>query len=101
MPRKRYSLQFKDEACRMVTEQGYTWKQVAAKLGICQQTLEYWLKKRGRLAEGQPPVAVEGSGDEPRLLRGRIRELERQLRQAQLEKEILKKATVYFASQKR
>ena len=99
MPRKRYSLQFKDEACRMVTEQGYTWKQVTAKLGIGKNTLEYWLKQRGRLEAEQSPLAVNGS-DEPRVLRARIRELERQLRQAHLEKEILKKATVYFAGLK-
>jgi transposase len=101
MPRKRYSLQFKDEACRMVTEGGYTWKQVTAKLGIGKNTLEYWLRQRGRLAAEQSPLTGSDASDEPRVLRARIRELERQLRQAQLEKEILKKATVYFASQKR
>ena len=101
MPRKRYSLQFKVEACRMVTDQGYTWRQVAAKLGITRNTLEYWLKQRGRLEPGQSPLTGNDASDEPRVLRTRIRELERQLRQVQLEKEILKKATVYFASQKR
>ena len=99
MARKRYSKQFKDEACKLVIDHGYTWEQAAGKLGIPQSTFDYWMQQRGRLETEQSPLAVNGS-DEPRVLRARIRELERQLRQAHLEKEILKKATVYFAGLK-
>ena len=52
MARKRYSQQFKDEACRLVIDHGYTWCQAAKKLGIGQSTFEYWMRQRGRLREG-------------------------------------------------
>ena len=79
-------------------DHGYTWKQAAQKLGVGQSTFDYWMQQRGRLRAGEvlPP-----DSDDPRVLRLRVRQLERQLREAQVEKDILKKATVYFASQKR
>ena len=39
------------------------------------------------------------ASDDPKLLKNRIRELEKRLKRAELEKEILKKATAYFATQ--
>jgi transposase-like protein len=36
--------------------------------------------------------------DDPQALKVRVRELEKQLKRAQEEKEILKKATAYFAN---
>jgi transposase len=98
MARKRYSSQFKEEACRLVTEHGHTWKQAASKLGVGQSTFDYWMKQHGRLREGD---VVPPDSDDPRVLRMRIRQLEKQLRESTIEKEILKKATVYFASLKK
>jgi len=39
------------------------------------------------------------ASDDPKLLKARIRELEKRLKRSETEKEILKKATAYFASQ--
>ena len=99
MARKRYTKQFKDEACRLVIDHGYTWEDAASKLGVPQSTFDYWMQQRGRLSDGEalPP----GNSDDPKVLKARLRQLERRLRQAEMEKEILKKATAYFASQKR
>ena len=36
--------------------------------------------------------------DDPKVLKAQIRELEAKLRRAEMEREILKKATAYFAS---
>jgi transposase len=99
MARKHHSIQFQDEACKLVTEQGYTQKKAADELGITDVTLRSWLKKRGLL---EPVVVVEPdyvASDDPRLLKSRIRELEKRLRRSEIEKEILKKATAYFATQ--
>ena len=46
----------------------------------------------------QALVAVQS--DDPKVLQAQIRELSRRLREAEIDKEILKKATAYFASQK-
>ena len=96
---KRHSLEFQDQACRLVTEQGYTQSKAARELGVTAVTLGSWLKKRGML---KPVEVIEPdylASDDPRLLKARIRELEKRLRQSETEKEILKKATAFFAGQ--
>jgi transposase len=95
MARKVYSDSFKDEACKLVSTQGYSVAKAAKELGVSPMTLEYWLKKRGhrKTVEHVPPQS-----DDPLVLKARIRELEKTLARAQMEKEILKKATAYFAS---
>ncbi len=97
---KRHSQAFQDQACKLVTEQGYTQKQAAEQLGIHLGTLRNWLKKRGLV---ESPAVVEPdylASDDPKLLKARIAELEKQLRRTETEREILKKATAYFANLK-
>jgi transposase len=99
MARKIYTLEFQDEACKLVSEQGYTQKKAADELGITDVTLRSWLEKRGLL---KPVEIVEPdyqASMDPRLLKSRIKELEKRLRRSETEKDILKKATAYFAVQ--
>jgi len=98
MGRKRYSKQFRDEACDLVLKHGYSWDAAISKLGIPRSTFGHWLQQRGRLADGQ---MIPPDSDDPQVLRARIRQLEAKLRNAEMEKEILKKATAYFASLKK
>jgi transposase-like protein len=61
-----------------------------------------WLDKAGwvRPAEGSvDPDASTPPSEDPARLRARVCELERQVRRLEMEKEILKKATAFFASQ--
>ena len=99
MSKKHYSIEFQDEACKLVSEQGYTQQRAADQLGITTVTLAAWLKKRGLLKPLQVVEPDYAASDDPRLLKARIRELERRLKRSETEKEILKKATAYFASQ--
>ena len=99
MARKQHSIEFQDQACKLVSEQGYTQRKAAEELGVSTWTLRTWLKKRGLL---EPVEVVEvdyEASDDPKLLKGRIHELEKRLKRSELEKEILKKATAYFATQ--
>jgi transposase len=96
---KHHSIAYQDQACKLVTEQGYTQKAAAKELGITDVTLRAWLKKRGLV---KPVELIEpdfATSNDPKLLRGRIQELEKRLRRSEIEKEILKKATAYFAAQ--
>ena len=98
MARKRYTTAFKDEACKLVTEQGYEIATAGKKLGVAEQTLRYWLVQRHW--EGPKAVGLEQEeSDDPKYLKARVRDLEQRLRRAEMEREILKKATAYFASQ--
>jgi|SRR5580692_11255420 transposase len=97
MARKGYSKEFQDQACKLVREQGYTQRKAAEELGVPVHQLYYWLKKRGLI---EPLVEADWpETDDPKLLKARIRDLEKQLRRSETEKEILKKATAFFASQ--
>jgi transposase len=89
----RYSKEFKQESLKLVTQQGYTVAEAARKLSIPDTTYEGWLKKIGWVKPPATPLP-----DDPQALRVRVRELEKQLKAAQEEKEILKKATAYFAN---
>ena len=65
---------------------------------VGEQTLRYWLVQRGW--KGQKQIGLESEeSDDPKILKSRIRDLEQRLRRAEMEREILKKATAYFASQ--
>lgn len=96
--KQHYSIAFQDKACKLVTEQGYTQQKAADELGVTRITIQNWLKKRGLL---KPLEVIEpdyAASEDPKLLKTRIRELEKRLRRSETEKEILKKATAYFAS---
>jgi transposase len=99
MAQKHHSVQFQDEACKLVTDQGYTQQKAADELGVTSVTLRAWLKKRGLLKPAEVVEPDYAASDDPKLLKSRIRELEKRLRRSETEKEILKKATAYFASQ--
>lgn len=93
MARKHYDESFKAEACRLVTERKYPKAEVCRKLGVSYQTLDDWLRKRRPNITPAQPMP-----DSPEAMKARIRELEKQLARAEQEREILKKATTYFAT---
>jgi transposase len=86
---RRYDKQFKIAAAKLVSEQGYTPKQAALSLGVHVNTLQYWVRVYGQ----QPQQQAETID----TLRVRVKELEKHNQQLVLEKEILKKATAFFA----
>jgi transposase len=89
----RYNKQFKQEAIKLVTEQGYKPAEAARKLGIPDTTYETWLKRAG----WQPPHAR--LSPDPQVLQVQLRESQARVKELELENEILKKATAYFARQ--
>ena len=109
MARKEYTRQFREQACRLVQVEGYSAAQAAKSLGIREGTLRYWLRPRG--PADQPHNQQGGTtarGDaaaadppDPKAMAIQIRELEALVRRLEMEKEILKKATAYFANQHR
>jgi transposase len=87
----------------LVRVRGYDVARAARDLGVPVATLNMWLKKAGwvRPAEGtvDPEDGVTPPSQDPARLRARVSELERQVKRLEMEKEILKKATAFFASQ--
>lgn len=89
----RYSRQFKQEAIKLVTEQGYKPAEAARKLGIPDTSYETWLKQSGWV---RPQAKLP---DDPKVLQVQLREAQARLKELEIENEILKKATAYFARQ--
>jgi transposase len=89
----RYSRSFKEEAMKLVTQQGYKPAEAARKLGIPDSTFGKWMENSGWKKEDSVKLS-----DDPHVLKVQIRELQTQVKRLQMEKDILKKATAYFAS---
>lgn len=97
-----YSKQFKEQAMRLVTERSYTPTGAARELGIPTNTLNQWLRKAGwtKPDKGDTrPSLPQTLSDDPAVLKVKLRQLEAENRRLRMEKDILKKATAYFASQ--
>jgi transposase len=93
-----YKEQFKEEAIRLVTDRGYTPTSASRELGIPINTLNQWLRKAGWKRPGKSAGSASLPED-PAALKQRVRELEAENHRLRMEKEILKKATAYFANQ--
>jgi len=92
--RKKYSKEFKLDAVSLVTDQGYTRTEAARSLDINANMLCRWVKER-QADDGQ---AFRGNGKlTPE--QEELRTLKAQVKRLQMEKEILKKATVFFAAE--
>jgi transposase-like protein len=96
MSRKIYTKQFREQAMDLVRVGGRDVMGVARDLGMPHSTLNLWLKKAGWVRGLEPAAAMS---DDPVALKVRLAELERQVKRLEMEKEILKKATAYFANQ--
>jgi transposase len=98
MSRKSYSLQFKDEACKLAASPDYTPTRAAGQLGIDPSTLRSWMKQRKLLPESEPVTDLPQS-DDINVLRIQLKEARQRIRQLETEKDILKKATAFFAKE--
>jgi len=85
---KRYTEEFKIEAVKQTTERGYSVAEVSERLGICTKTLYNW---RSQLSD--KPKPSKSSYEQLRIAR-----LEAELKRVTEERDILKKAARYFAS---
>jgi transposase len=94
--RKKYSKEFKLDAIALVVEQKYSRAEAARNLGLSPQILGRWLKEaedddgHGHAFRGNGTLTPEQA--EIRSLKGQVKRLE-------MEREILKKATVFFAKE--
>ena len=91
--RRRFTEEFKQDAVRLVVNEGYSFAAAAESVGVGEQSLRKW---HARLAPKPPPCGEDATLDELREENLRLR---RELRRAELEREILKKATAYFAKE--
>ena len=93
--RKKYSKEFKLDAVSLVLDQGYSPTNAAKSLEISQSMLSRWISEHKSSDDGQ---AFRGNGKlSPE--QEEIKKLKAQVKQLELEKRILKEATVFFAKE--
>mgnify|MGYP001819037684 CR=1 FL=1 len=94
--RKKYSKEYKLDAVSLVLDQGYTVTEAAKSLEVNRSVLQRWIKE----FESDDGQAFRGNGKlTPE--QAEIRRLKEENRRLKMEKEILKKATVFFAKETR
>ena len=92
LPRQNYTKEFKEEAVKLVTEQGLSIAEAARRLSMPGQNISRWLTraKAGKTQESWRGKEVSDKDAE-------ISRLKRENAELRMERDILKKATAYFA----
>ena len=90
--KRQYDIEFKIDAAKLVAEQGYSVPEASERLGIPSGNVVRWVRqyRQGKLVPGHKQAQPTEQESEVRRLRAQIKQLE-------MENEILKKASAFFA----
>ena len=91
MAKRTFSVEFKESAVKLVTERGYTVPEAAKSLGVDANSIRGWLKNF--------PANGSAAGTGEQALRAEVQRLRKENQRLLMEREILKKATAFFAKQ--
>ncbi|MVF25022.1 hypothetical protein EVC37_26035 [Methylocaldum sp. BRCS4] len=95
LPRQSFTAEFREQAVKLVSDEKLTLPEAARRLGMSAKTLANWVHRAraGRLStvgeSRQPVTDVEAEN-------ARLR---RELAEVRMERDLLKKAAAYFASE--
>ena len=87
-----YTDEFKRDAVSQITDRGYSDKEVAERLGVCTKSLYDWKKQFHKPSKERKQEVADSA---------EIRRLKAELLRVTEERDILKKATAYFAKDAR
>ena len=88
---KKYTLEYKKEAIKLVTEQGYSQEEAARILEVSSKNINRWIKQF--TGSGVPDKKMTPEQEE-------IKRLRKENDRLRMEREILKKAAAFFAGEK-
>ncbi len=89
---RKYSTEFKLQAAKLVTEQGYSYDKAAKQLGTTGWSIRNWVIKFRQTGELPPQGDTQPKADQ-------LRQLRKDIAQLRMENDILKKAAAYFAKE--
>jgi transposase len=88
--RRNYTKEFKEEAVRLITEEGYSYAEAGRNLGVNPNLLSRWKRE----FEG-----VEIDSGSAAAMQAELKRLRKENKRLKLEREILKKAAAFFAKE--
>ena len=91
--RRTFTDEFKRDTVNLVVKQGYSFAAAAEAVGVASRSVREWHEK---FAPPPEPCGDDASTEE---MQAEIKRLRKELKKAELEREILKKATAYFAKE--
>jgi len=92
--RKEYTKEFKEDAVKLVIDQGYSSSEVGSRLGISSNNVSRWTRDYRRDQE-----AILSGGKTQREVEAENRELRKENQRLKMERDILKKAAAFFAKE--
>jgi transposase len=93
--RREFSPEFKREAAQLVLDQSYSISQASESLGVGTTALRRWVKQLTQERQGFTPKTKALTQEQQQ-----IQSLEKRIKRLELEKKILKKATVDSSEQR-
>ena len=91
--RRKFTVQFKADTVGLVMKGGKTIKEVSEKYDLTETSLRGWVKRAEADAGKGPPNALTTAE------RVELIDLRKRLKRAEMERDILKKATAFFAKE--
>ena len=88
--RRKFNAEFKKEAVALVIEQGYSVSKAAKAVDVSENNLRRWKKDFEQIASGEKLDTDE---------RAELAKLRKENKELRMEKEILKKASAFFAKE--
>ena len=90
---RKFTDEFRSDAVKLVTEQGYSCNEVSRRLGISHSNVTRWVRQH---RDNLEKLAQPGS---PRNLEDEVKRLRKENKRLLMEREILKKAAAFFAKE--
>lgn len=91
--RRDFTTEFKNDAVKLVTEQGYTCSEVGRRLGVNHTNISRWVRQhRDRLENRSQPGSQQD-------LEAEVKRLKKENKRLLMERDILKKAAAFFANE--
>ena len=91
--RKNYTQEFKEEAVKLITEQGYSFAEAGRNLGVNPNLLSRW--KRDMEGDSNRDLSPASAVS----VQSELKRLRKENKQLRMEREILKKAAAFFAKE--
>lgn len=93
--RRTFTLEYKQDAVKLVTEQGYSRQKAADSLGISLSAITTWVRQESPIGDSKEAKSVTLNLSE----RSELERLRKDNQRLLMERDILKKAAVFFAKE--